>query len=265
VLNPIRAILEREMKPPTDHPLPIINLGLGEPSKANGYVLDPKINEAIIETIQSETCNGYTEARGALPAREAVAKKFGTAEFPIDPNHVFLGFGCSGALYNAITALCETGDRILVARPGFPLCQPICENLGVEIDHYNLDASKGWEADLDSMRAGITSKTKAILVNNPSNPCGSCWSREHMEAIIAISNEYKVPLIADEVYHGLSYNEERPFISFGNLNHETPIICTGALSKIYCVPGWRCGWTIVYNHGGYFDKVLNNLSKHSMI
>ena len=44
-----------------------------------------------------------------------------------------------------------------------------------------------------------------------------------------------------------------------------PVICTGAISKIYCVPGWRCGWTIVYNNGGYFDKVIDNLGKHAMI
>jgi aspartate/methionine/tyrosine aminotransferase len=60
VLNPIRNILEREMKPPTDHHLPIINLGLGEPAKANGYELAPEINEAIIEIVKAETFNGYT-------------------------------------------------------------------------------------------------------------------------------------------------------------------------------------------------------------
>lgn len=136
MLNPIRAILEREMKPNPDHQLKMVNLGLGEPSKANGYILDPRINEAIIETIQSETCNGYTQASGAAPAREAVAKKFSTPEYPIDANNVFLSFGCSGAIYNAIAALCERGDRIAVASPGFPLCQPICENMGVEWDHF---------------------------------------------------------------------------------------------------------------------------------
>ena len=122
VINPIRVILEREMKPPTDHKLPIINLGLGEPSKANGFELSPEIGESIIEAVKSEMANGYTQASGAQPAREAVAKKFGTVEHPIDPNNVFLSFGCSGAIYNAIAVLCERGDRILVAKPGFPLC-----------------------------------------------------------------------------------------------------------------------------------------------
>ena len=178
---------------------------------------------------------------------------------------MFLSFGCSGALYNAMTVLCETGDHISVARPSFPICQPICQNLGLEFDNFDLLANEGWNIDLASLRASIGPKTKAILVNNPSNPCGSCWSKEHMEEILAVANEYKIPLIADEVYYGLSYNEDRPFISFGNLTSDTPIICTGSLSKIYCLPGWRCGWTIVYNNHGYFDKVIDNLGKHSMI
>jgi len=126
VLNPIRVILEREMKPPADHPLPMINLGLGEPSKANGFCLPKEINEAVIEVINSETSNGYTNASGTIQAREAISKKFGSEEYPIDPNHIFMAFGCSGALYNCIAALCETGTRMLVASPGFPLCQPIC-------------------------------------------------------------------------------------------------------------------------------------------
>jgi len=114
------------MKTPVGHPLTHIPLGLGEPTKANGYILDPKINEAIIEAINAETNNGYTPSSGTVAAREAIAKKFGTEEFPINPNNVFLAFGCSGALYNAMALLCERGDRVAVAKPGFPLCQPIC-------------------------------------------------------------------------------------------------------------------------------------------
>ena len=126
VLNPIRVILEREMKPPQDHPLPMINLGLGEPSKANGFVLPEAINQAMIDAVKSETANSYTQASGTLQAREAVAKRFGTAENPIDPNNVIMTFGCSGSLYNCIAALCEVGTRILAPAPGFPLFQPIC-------------------------------------------------------------------------------------------------------------------------------------------
>ncbi len=86
-----------------------------------------------------------------------------------------------------------------------------------------------------------------------------------MNEILAIADEYHIPIISDEVYYGLSYNEERPFYSMGNLTTTVPVICTGALSKIYCVPGWRLGWTIVYNNQGYFDNVIEGLGKHSMI
>ncbi len=74
-----------------------------------------------------------------------------------------------------------------------------------------------------------------------------------------------MPIISDEVYYGLVYEEGTEFISMGNLSKEVPVICTGAISKIYALPGWRLGWTIVYNNGGYFDKVIDNLHKHAMI
>merc|ERR1712013_319573 len=92
-----------------------------------------------------------------------------------------------------------------------------------------------------------------------------CFTKEHMDQILAVAEEYKLPIISDEVYYGLSYDPERPFISFGNATTTVPVICAGAISKIYCLPGWRCGWTIVYNNSGYFDDVINNLGKHSMI
>ena len=124
--NPIRQILEGELRADPNHELPMINLGLGEPSRANGFELPAVINQSMIEVIESEQHNGYTQSTGAAPARAAIAEKFGTEERPIDPNHVFLAFGCSGALYNAISVLCEVGDSVLVPKPGFPLCQPIC-------------------------------------------------------------------------------------------------------------------------------------------
>lgn len=80
-----------------------------------------------------------------------------------------------------------------------------------------------------------------------------------------MAEKHKIPLICDEVYHGLSFDEERPFQSFGNLTSTVPIICCSALSKIFCVPGWRLGWSIIYNHQGYFDKVVDHMGKQSMI
>ncbi len=161
--------------------------------------------------------------------------------------------------------LCESGDNILVPAPGFPLALPIAQNLGVNLKYYNLVAERGWEIDLDNLRSQVDERTKAILVNNPSNPCGTCFTKKHQLEILEIANDVKVPIISDEVYYGLVYEDDAEFISMGNLSKEVPVICTGAISKIYALPGWRLGWTIVYNNGGYFDKVIDNLHKHAMI
>ena len=122
-----------------------------------------------------------------------------------------------------------------------------------------------WQVDLEDLESQIDEQTVSIVINNPSNPCGSSFTAEHIQEILAVADEFKIPIIADEVYYGLTYDPERPFISFGNATSTVPVICTGAISKIYCLPGWRCGWTIVYNNSGYFDDVLQRMSMHSMI
>jgi tyrosine aminotransferase len=80
-----------------------------------------------------------------------------------------------------------------------------------------------------------------------------------------VASEFKLPIIADEVYYDLAYEEDTEFHSFGNLTKEVPIIACNSISKIYCLPGWRLGWSIVYNNHGYFDKVLSNIHRHNMI
>ncbi|CDW80599.1 tyrosine aminotransferase [Stylonychia lemnae] len=265
VYNLIRSVLEKDLKVPADLKKPLINLGLGEPSKANGFELPEVINEAMIESIKGETANGYTMSSGTLDARKAIVKKFSNPEFPFTVDDVVLSFGCSGAIYNAVSALCEEGDNILVPRPGFPLCYPISQNLNINLKYYDLLPEQGWEIDLNSLKSQIDENTKAILVNNPSNPCGSCFTKAHSLEILAVANEYKVPIISDEVYYGLAYGEGSEFNSFGNLTKDVPIICCSSISKIYCLPGWRLGWSIVYNNHGYFDHVIQNLHKHAMI
>lgn len=143
------------MLKPIGHPLPLINLGIGDISKANGFTLAPEIGESIIEAVQSEIANGYTQQTGAYAARVAIAEKFGTKEHPIDPNNVFLSAGCSGALFDSISAICERGDRILTAKPGFPLIQSICLNLGIEFDCYELLPEQGWNINLEHLKSLI--------------------------------------------------------------------------------------------------------------
>jgi len=119
-------MLEREMKPPVGHPKTLINLGLGEPTPANGFPVPKCITDAMIEAVTSGTANGYTQAAGNPAAREAVAKRFSEDGVTVDPQNVVLVPGTYGALYHSVAVMCERGDEILVPRPAFPFFKPIC-------------------------------------------------------------------------------------------------------------------------------------------
>ena len=265
VLNPIRATLEKDFKVPEEHEKELINFTLGEPTKANGYPLPEVTKEAVVECVNSEKFNGYTHSSGLPDARQAVVDKYSTEEAPFAADDVLLTFGCSGAQYTVFSAMCEPGDNVLVPRPGFPLCLPIAQNLGVELRYYDLDPENDFAIKLDTVESQIDENTKFFMVINPSNPCGSVFSKDHMEEIIALSEKHQLPIVADEIYYGFSFDESRPFYSFAHVNTKIPLITLGAISKTYCVPGWRLGWIIVYNREGYFDNILPNMQKLSMI
>jgi tyrosine aminotransferase len=86
-----------------------------------------------------------------------------------------------------------------------------------------------------------------------------------MAEIVALSDELGIPLICDEVYYGLSFDPNREHVSFSHFHSQIPMICIGSLSKNYCVPGWRCGWSLVYNTHGYFDTIMEHMAKHATI
>ncbi len=102
----------------------------------------------------------------------------------------------------------------------------------------------------------VNSKTRAILVNNPSNPCGSNFSKSHLEEIIRFAEEYKLPIISDEVYANMVFDGQK-FFSLAALSCATPIICVGGLAKQFLVPGYRLGWILLYDKHNRLRNVYN--------
>jgi tyrosine aminotransferase len=100
------------------------------------------------------------------------------------------------------------GDNILVPKPGFPLYQVISESLGASVRQYPLLPETSWSCDLEQMEKLIDSRTKAILINNPSNPCGSNFTGSHLEDISAIARRHGLLIIADEIYGRLVFDGE---------------------------------------------------------
>ena len=91
------------------------------------------------------------------------------------------------------------------------------------------------------MEALVDDRTRAILVNNPSNPCGSVYSRSHLVALLAFASSRRVPIIADEIYAHMVFGDAE-FVSLASLTRDVPLVLVGGIAKQYLVPGWRVGW-----------------------
>lgn len=118
---------------------------------------------------------------------------------------MILTSGCSSALEYCILALADKGQNILVPRPGFCLYQTLSEGLGIEVRFYELLPEKQWQVDLKQLESLIDENTAALLINNPSNPCGSVFTKEHLEDLLAICEKFFLPIIADEVSYIHTY------------------------------------------------------------
>ena len=131
--------------------------------------------------------------------------------------------GCSQALDLCITVLANPGQNILIPRPGFSIYKTLSGTLGINVKYYDLIVNlfnsfiiysfllftiyayfqkedQNWQIDLKKMESLIDSQTVGIIVNNPSNPCGSNYSRQHLCDIIRLAEKHKLTIIADEVY-----------------------------------------------------------------
>lgn len=121
---------------------------------------------------------------------------------------------------------------------------------------FSIKEENNWEIDLDELESMIDDKTKAIIVNNPSNPCGSVYSREHLINVINLAERYRLPIIADEVYGDMVFPGEE-FYYMAELSHTVPILSCNALSKRFILPGWRFGWIAIHDPKNYLtSKVL---------
>jgi alanine-synthesizing transaminase len=97
---------------------------------------------------------------------------------------------------------------------------------------------------LDDIRKKITDRTKALILINPNNPCGSVYDPKVVGELISISGEYGVPLVSDETYDQIVY--DKGFTSTASIAKDVPVIGFNGFSKVYLVPGWRVGYIYFY-------------------
>ena len=253
-VNPIRNLVQQvQLQPNPDKPL--IHLSVGDPG-ATGYLQPPAYAvRAYAEALRSGKHHGYTLSTGAAAARAAVAARYAppSPATRLTADDVFLTSGASGALELALSGLLNEGDNVLVPVPGFPLVRTIVESLGATVREYALDADRRWQVETRKLARLVDGRTRAIVVNNPSNPCGSTWTLKHMRSVVAQAYKLRLPILADEVYADMTFKNSR-FVSFAAVSKDVPVIVVGGLSKQLAAPGWRLGWVQLHDRGDVLTR-----------
>ncbi|XP_017767921.1 PREDICTED: tyrosine aminotransferase-like [Nicrophorus vespilloides] len=238
----------------------VIALSIGDPTVYGNLVPAKETTDALIETVLNGKHNGYGGSCGLDCSRNAVAEYLSYDGVEVQAEDVILCSGCSSSLDLCITVLADgtRGQNILVPKPGFPIYRTLAESMGVEVRHYDLLPEENWELDLDDVESKIDSKTAAIVINNPSNPCGSVYSEEHLRNVLRLAERNKIPIIADEIYERLVFPGNK-FVSVASLGAKVPLLICGGLAKRFLVPGWRLGWIVVHDPVGAFAAVRKGL------
>lgn len=268
VSNPIRAIVDQLDLSKCNPEKKLIPLSIGDPTKFGNMDTARAVSGAILSSVHTGMYNGYPPSDGFEESRQAVADLYTTERAPLTAADVSLTSGCSHALQMSIEVLCNPGDTLLIPNPGFPLYQTIADHLSVKCRTYELLPDKGWEADIEQLRSELVAEPVrgALLVNNPSNPCGSVYSKSHLEALLAVAEEFSLPVIADEIYADMVFDGFE-YHGMAQLTDTVPVLHAGGMSKRYLVPGWRLGWVAAYDKQDILKKgkVLEGLKSLTQI
>jgi aminotransferase len=198
--------------------------------------------EAAIAAIRSGH-NIYTRMDGIAPLREAIAEKFASFNhLKVDPHsQVFVTSGATGAMHASLLALLNAGDECVVLEPFYGYHVSTLKMMKVVPIVVPLTGS-AFALDADRLRAAITPRTRAILINSPSNPSGKVFSRSELEALAEVAIEHDLFVFTDEMYEYFIYDGAK-HISIATLPGmaERTITISG-FSKTFSVTGWRLGY-----------------------
>ena len=219
----------------------VLKLNIGNPAPF-GFDAPPEIVEAVQRALP--VAQGYTDSRGVLPAREAVAAAYTAAGISgIGPDDVFLGNGVSELISLVLQALVDTGDEILVPAPDYPLWTAQVTLAGGRAVHYPCDESNGWMPDLAAIESLITPATKGIVLINPNNPTGAVYSAELVRGFAALAERHGLVLMADEIYDRILFEGAVHEHAAAHVS-ETLCLTFSGLSKVQRVAGYRAGWLV---------------------
>lgn len=217
----------------------IISLNVGEPDCGSpDYVRIAGI-EAIVNNFTK-----YTTGTGILELRQAISKKL-KSDNGLDYNNdeICVTVGAKQAVFNAVMALCDTGDEVLIPSPCWVSYTDIVNISGARPVVVPMSAENGYALDVSIIRKHVTDKTKAIIICTPNNPTGAVYGEKSLRELaqLAIDNDFYI--ISDEIYEKLIYDDEKHFsIACFSDEIKKRTVTINGFSKSYAMTGWRIGY-----------------------
>ncbi len=234
----------------------VISFGVGQPDIPTPQFLVDEGKKAL-----DERFTGYTETEGIKELREAVADYLNTRYgSDVRPDEVVITIGTKGAAYLAMAAYVRPGDEVIVTDPTYPVYSELPKFLGARPVYAPLKwlgEESGFSLDIDLIHELITSRTRGIAIVNPHNPTGAVFSSREVEEIMNLARDYKLLVIADEIYDNFLYEDAdfKSFISFPDWRDHV-LYCNG-FSKTFSMTGWRLGYLVARRE---VSKVLTKLA-----
>jgi len=212
----------------------IVHLEVGEPD----FPPPPPVIDAICRAARDGHTH-YTHSLGVIELREAIAAWYlKHYSVDVDPEQVIVTPGTSIGFLHTMAVLLEQGDKIALTDPGYPCYQNYARLLGIEPVAIKVDPEKAFIPTMDQVNEAVAAGAKAVLIASPANPTGCVLDSDTIRQLTELS----VPLISDEIYHGLTYDD---VVEETALQYSQDAIVINGLSKRMAMTGLRVGWVIV--------------------
>ncbi|MFA9423456.1 MAG: pyridoxal phosphate-dependent aminotransferase [Sedimentibacter sp.] len=234
----------------------LINFSLGDPDLiTDERIIDGAMNDAKLGHTH------YTDFFGDPELKKEIVNYF-KEDFNLDYSDKEIMVTTSGchAMWLVLEAILDDGDEVIIHEPYFtpyPNQIELTRGKPVILETYE---EEGFEVNTERLEKLITSRTKAIIINTPNNPTGTCFSKSTIEGISIIANKYDLIVIADDIYTSFSYNE--PFIPIASLNGmKERTVTIGSFSKNFAMTGWRIGYIAAPE---YMIKTIKDINENNV-
>lgn len=216
----------------------VIDLGAGEPD----FDTPDIIKQAAVQAIQ-DGFTKYTPSSGVLELKQAICEKYEHDSGVLyAPSEILITCGAKHAVVNALLALCQEGDEVIIPAPYWTSYIEQVRFVGAQPVIVETDESTDFKMNPEQLRARITPSTKMLILNSPSNPTGAVYSKAELANLVEVIKKHNFYVIYDEIYEKIIYDREKhtSLASFPGLKDR--VISVNGVSKAYAMTGWRIGY-----------------------